>query len=468
MDFKETRIRRTPFLDRATNIAYRTSTGDLIRSLDYQYDALGMITNKTVSGGSGSISAAYEYDSINRLIREDSGDSWAEYSYDLAGNRTAVIQNSATNLYTMGVGDRLASWGVNGAAQYNAAGCITSLTFNDGSNRSLQWNEKYQLTSVSSVSSVVNYSYDVLNRRVSRTDGANMERYVYDGNYVVADADASGNVLRTYTYGPGVDNILAMTVHGASTNTYFHLKDHQNSVIALVDQNGSVVERYTYSAYGETTIFDSTGNELTESAYGNRYLWQGREFDSTTGLYFFRARWYSPETGRWISKDPIGISGGLNQYVFCGNNPVNFVDPLGLWTVQLGVSSAAGTVGGGASGFGLAISHSDGAGLLNGWQVGSYGTAGGGAFVGSGGSLTVDLTLSRNNSIHDLAGTATTSGGSFGEWLVGGFEANVPTSKDVLESVTFSFGFGAGPSPIEGHVFRTTTDIRQWNKEPCK
>ncbi len=59
-------------------------------------------------------------------------------------------------------------------------------------------------------------------------------------------------------------------------------------------------------------------------------MWQGREYDAKTGLYYFRARWYSPETGRWLSKDPIGISGGLNLYAFCGNNPVNFIDPLGL------------------------------------------------------------------------------------------------------------------------------------------
>ncbi len=66
------------------------------------------------------------------------------------------------------------------------------------------------------------------------------------------------------------------------------------------------------------------------SALGNRYLWQGREYSWSTGLYSFRARWYDPLTGRWLSPDPIGINGGLNLYVFCGNSPVNFVDPLGL------------------------------------------------------------------------------------------------------------------------------------------
>ena len=79
------------------------------------------------------------------------------------------------------------------------------------------------------------------------------------------------------------------------------------------------------------TVYDQSGARINQSAIGNRYLFQCREYSYSTGLYNFRARYYDPETGRWLSKDPIGISGGLNQYVFCGNNPVNYVDPWGLW-----------------------------------------------------------------------------------------------------------------------------------------
>ncbi|MBP5761172.1 MAG: RHS repeat-associated core domain-containing protein [Verrucomicrobia bacterium] len=75
---------------------------------------------------------------------------------------------------------------------------------------------------------------------------------------------------------------------------------------------------------------------ITESACGNRFLFQGREYDYDTALYYFRNRWYEPETGRWLSPDPIGISGGLNLYTFCGNDPVNFIDPDGLWTFTIG------------------------------------------------------------------------------------------------------------------------------------
>jgi RHS repeat-associated protein len=108
------------------------------------------------------------------------------------------------------------------------------------------------------------------------------------------------------------------------------LTDHLGTVHAIVDQGGAVVESYRYDAWGRVDgVFDAGGVELPESALGNRYLWQGREYSWKTGLYYFRARWYDPITGRWLSNDPIGISGGLNQYVFCGNDPVNMVDPFG-------------------------------------------------------------------------------------------------------------------------------------------
>jgi RHS repeat-associated protein len=99
-----------------------------------------------------------------------------------------------------------------------------------------------------------------------------------------------------------------------------------------------VAERYEYDAWGNVLgVFDGNGGSLPSSVLGNRYLFQGREYSWAThaawggaGLYYFRARWYDPSTGRWLSNDPIGISGGLNQYAFCANNPVMFVDPEGL------------------------------------------------------------------------------------------------------------------------------------------
>jgi RHS repeat-associated protein len=100
-----------------------------------------------------------------------------------------------------------------------------------------------------------------------------------------------------------------------------------------------VAERYEYDAWGNVLgVFDGNGGSLPSSVLGLRYLFQGREYSwavhaawGGAGLYYFRARWYDPQTGRWLSNDPIGISGGLNQYAFCADNPVMFLDPLGLF-----------------------------------------------------------------------------------------------------------------------------------------
>lgn len=339
-------------LDRVTNISYRTASGSLIRSLFYQYDALGMITNVITRNDSSQLSVkSYQYDTINRLTAEESNvqglTSKVDYRYDLAGNRSSVIisnnQTQTTNTYTLGIGDRLSSVDATPPSRslsfgYDIAGNTTNIT--TGTNvLSLGWNAKYELTSVTSATSAVEYSYDVLGRRASRTChsslATNEECFVYSGNQVVADLDASGNILRTYTWGPGIDNLLSMTIHNTSDltpKTYYPLKDHLNSVLAFTDASGSIVESYEYDAYGKVLdVKDASGNSIAnhQSSIGNRYLWQGREYDFQTGLYYFRARWYSPEIGRWLSKDPIGISGGLNLYAAFGNNPVNFVDPLG-------------------------------------------------------------------------------------------------------------------------------------------
>ena len=112
------------------------------------------------------------------------------------------------------------------------------------------------------------------------------------------------------------------------SDTYYALADHQNTVHGFVDAGGALVARYEYDAWGNLLSSSCTVPALAD----NRYLFQGREYSSATGLYNFRARWYDPATGRWLSKDPSGLKGGLNLYAFCDDNPVNHCDPTGLKT----------------------------------------------------------------------------------------------------------------------------------------
>jgi RHS repeat-associated protein len=249
---------------------------------------------------------------------------------DRAGNVGYATSTVSVTIYT------------NGTYGYSAAGCVTSIVYkaSDTTNATtLSWDGQYQLAFANTNGATAeSYRYDALGRRIGTVSGGVTNWHVYDGPHVAADLDATGGLVRSYVYGPGVDNLLAMTVHtGATVKTYYALTDRLGTVHALADTTGAVVESYKFDAWGRVLgVYNGNGVPLAESAVGNRLLWQGREYSWKTGLYYFRARWYAPVTGRWLSNDPIGISGGLNQYVFCGNNPVNFRDPWGLcedgWT----------------------------------------------------------------------------------------------------------------------------------------
>jgi RHS repeat-associated protein len=245
---------------------------------------------------------------------------------DLAGNVGYATNAVTVYIYT------------NGAYLYSPAGCVTNIRYlGAGGTQSvgLTWNGQYQLTAVTTNGVAAERNgFDALGRRVWNWDGTTTNYFVYDGQQIIADVNRTGALVRTYVWGPGIDNLLAMTVHtGAVAQTYYAIRDHLGSVQAMVNTNGTIVESYEFDAWGKLLgVFNNNGLPQAQSGIGNRYLWQGREYSGNTGLYFFRSRWYDPITGRWLSNDPIGISGGLNQYVFCSDNPVNKRDPLGLRT----------------------------------------------------------------------------------------------------------------------------------------
>lgn len=317
--------------DRVTNIVYRNAAGSPVSRFGYERDALGRIAARTIeSAGRPVRRIEYGYDDLDRLVSETetTGTSVVSrvYAYDLSGNRLSAAVDGVTTVYAYDGANRLQTFGT-ASYVHDAAGCVTGISGVAGrADRTLAWNSRYQLVSVSAGGGgLESYTYDAFGRRATTTTIAGTVRHVYDGSQCVADLDEQGNVLRAYVWGPGIDNLLAIRAGGA---TYYALTDHQNTVHGFVDASGVVVARYVYDAWGN--VLSET--VMASALAGNRYRFQGREYSTLTGLYNFRARWYDPMTGRWLSKDPLGIKGGLNLYEFCNNAPANFVDPSGLKT----------------------------------------------------------------------------------------------------------------------------------------
>jgi RHS repeat-associated protein len=130
-----------------------------------------------------------------------------------------------------------------------------------------------------------------------------------------------------------MDEPLTMERDG---NTYYYHRDGLGSITEITDESGVIVERYEYDVYGAVTIFDGNGITLTASAIGNPYLFTARRYDSESGNYYYRARYYSPSLGRFLSQDPLGFEAGdYNLYRYAFNSPTNLTDPTGKITPDI-------------------------------------------------------------------------------------------------------------------------------------
>jgi RHS repeat-associated protein len=126
------------------------------------------------------------------------------------------------------------------------------------------------------------------------------------------------------------DSIRMDKFEGDTFTSYYYHTDANGSVTAITDASGQLVERVTYDIYGMPTFWDAAGNKISKSSIGNNILFHGREYDTELNLYYFRARYYDPIMGRFLSTDPIGYADSMNLYQGFNMNPVNFIDPMGL------------------------------------------------------------------------------------------------------------------------------------------
>jgi RHS repeat-associated protein len=308
----------------------------------YSRDALSRITSLSRPN---AITTNYTYDSAGRLERMQHvkglnppiEDYRFEYTLDdkIASITSLVNTTQLASEKTAGAadaGNRITQFG---AATYtfDAAGQTTSKTDAQGTTQ-YTWDTRGRMTQATLPGGqTVTYTYDALGRRASRAANGTTTSFVYDGPDVVLDKNNDGSTV-DYLNGRGIDTKLRQS--SASTGSLYHLPDHLGSTAALTTAGGDVAEFQQYEAFGGTN-----GSSLT------RYGFTGRERDPATRLLYYRARWYDPDQGRFMSEDPAGLNGGLNFFAYAGNDPLSLVDPLGLSWSTFG----QGLVDGGSSGF---------------------------------------------------------------------------------------------------------------------
>ncbi len=336
-------------LHRITRLTHEETTGPAtIADFEYDYDPVGnrRYEKRNHEGGKGDV---YTYDSLNRLAGVDyEADSPEEggvnpasgvsYEYDGVGNRIEVVTDGSPETYSMD--NTLPDPADEQMNQYTSAGA-TNYEYDENGNLADDSTNTYtydyknrliEVTRKSDSRDIAYYKYDCLNRRLSKQvwddDGSSYSttRFVWDGWQIIEERNVSDAIVAEYVYGRGIDEPLMMERGGQQ---YYYHTNALGSITHVTNSTGSVVEKYSYDAFGNPTIKDAGDNVIPDSNINNSYMFTGREYDEETGLYYYRNRYYDPSTGRFLSRDLVRDDTLLNLYTYVRNNPVTFVDPAG-------------------------------------------------------------------------------------------------------------------------------------------
>jgi|HubBroStandDraft_3_1064219.scaffolds.fasta_scaffold00489_4 RHS repeat-associated protein len=298
-------------------------------SVRYTRDKLGRIAQKVETLEGATATFDYTYDPRGRLttVRKD-GTALSAYTYDRTGNRLSWTGSGASRTATYDNQDRLLQYG-DLAYSYQPGGELATKT-QSGHTVSYSYDAFGDLLGVTTADGIaISYVLDGRNRRIGKkVNGTLVSGFLYrDALAPVAQLDGAGNVVSVFVYAtrPNVPDSMV-----AGGKTYRILTDQLGSPRMVVDTTtGTVAQRMDYDEFGQVILDTSPGFQP--------FGFAGGLYDPQTGLVRFGYRDYDPQTGRWTAKDPLGLAGGEpTLYGYAGADPVNNVDPSGLFPRDCG------------------------------------------------------------------------------------------------------------------------------------
>ena len=323
-----------------------TSGTNRISQFDYGNDAVGRRTQRV---DSSALTNDFGYNSRSELIEALMGTNNFSYRYDPIGNRTVATNNGAIMEYlanSLNQYSQITNNHLPITPSFDLDGNMTS----DGQ-WAFAWDAENRLAGASNTTTAANYSYDYMSRRYRKIVNDVTNNFVYDGWNLIRETSSAG-VTNTYVWGidlsgtqqgaGGIGGLLSATRNGT---TYFPCYDANGNITDYVDASGAVVAHREYDAYGNTVA--SSGPMVSDFSFwfSSKYL------DRETGLHYYGYRYYMPDVGRWASRDPIEdklvnkftlpkimrgyhIDWEAGSYVFVENNPVAYIDYLGLCLIN--------------------------------------------------------------------------------------------------------------------------------------
>jgi RHS repeat-associated protein len=309
-----------------TVLANTQGNGATVNRFSYTFDQVGNRVGVKESSGDRT---SWTFDRSYQLLREFRSGATAfnvTYVYDPAGNRTAQTDSGTRTSYTLDAANQL--------TLENTSGARTSYTNDSCGNRTLKnapggmtfyaWDEKNRLKQVDPVGGPVTMLYNGDNKRVQKKTSGQTRKFLYDVDKVLEEYDATGAVSKEYTSTTEQYGELLSAYSGG--NTSYYEPDALGSTDALLNDAGTVSDRYAYRAFGLSLL--PPGPTANDFQFVGR---QGYFKDPEISFYFLNNRYLDFATGRFVSEDPSGYKGGdANLYRYVGNNPVNGIDPSGL------------------------------------------------------------------------------------------------------------------------------------------